>query len=99
VEAGSQLGPTLLVALLGLILGGLGLWLRVRAYLYMGTLTFALEVINLLWTFISNQAILLWALGIVVGLGLIWLAATFESRRSQASAWMDDWMTQLDQWE
>ena len=99
VEAGIYLGPALLVALLGLSLGGLGLWLRVRAYLYLGTLTFALEVINLLWTFISNQAILLWALGIVVGLGLIWLAATFESRRSQASTWMDDWMTQLDQWE
>jgi hypothetical protein len=99
LEAGTGFGPTLLVAALGLGMGGVGLWLRVRAYLYVGTLTFALEVINLLWTFISQQALLLWALGIVVGLGLIWLAATFEARRSQANALLEDWLGQLEDWQ
>lgn len=98
IQAGNQLGPALLVALLGLGLGALGLGLRVRAYLYAGTITFALEVMNLLWTFISNQALLLWGLGILVGLALIWLAATFESRRSQAIALMDEWLGQLERW-
>jgi hypothetical protein len=98
-QAGASLGLGLGVAVLGLVLVGLGLWLRVRAYLYGGTLTFGLEVLNLLWRFISAEALLLWALGIAVGLALIWLAATFEARRSQATEFVNQWLAALEQWE
>ncbi|NJN21334.1 MAG: hypothetical protein HC812_09270 [Leptolyngbya sp. RL_3_1] len=98
-QAGASLGLGLGVAVLGLILVGLGLWLRVRAYLYGGTITFGLEVLNLLWRFISAEALLLWALGIAVGLALIWLAATFEARRSQATEFVNNWLAALEEWE
>ncbi|MGD1932567.1 MAG: hypothetical protein ACFB12_27045 [Leptolyngbyaceae cyanobacterium] len=98
-QAGAALGPGLAVAVLGLVLVGLGLLLRVRAYLYSGTVTFGLAVLNLLWRFISAEAVLLWALGIAVGLALIWLAATFEARRSQATDFVNHWLATLAEWE
>jgi hypothetical protein len=82
---------------LGLIAAGLTL--RVRAYLYVGTLTFMAKVLLQLWAFISDYSLLLWALGILLGLGLIWIAATFEARRSQTIALLQYWITELDRWE
>ena len=82
---------------LGLI--GAGLMLRVRAFLYVGTATFILKVVRQLWFFINNESLLLWAMGIVLGLVFIWVAATFEARRSQAIALVQYWVTELDRWE
>ena len=82
---------------LGLI--GAGLTLRVRAFLYVGTATFILKVVRQLWFFINNESLLLWAMGIVLGLIFIWIAATFEARRSQAIALVQYWVTELDRWE
>ncbi|OUC12483.1 MAG: hypothetical protein B0A82_22305 [Alkalinema sp. CACIAM 70d] len=82
---------------LGLIFAGLGL--RVRAYLYVGTVMFMLKVLRQLWLFISDYSLLLWGLGILVGLLLIWIAATFEARRSQAIAFVQYWVNELDAWE
>lgn len=82
---------------LGLVLAGLGL--RVRALLYVGTLTFMLKVLHQLWLFINDNSLLLWALGIVLGLLLIWLAATFEARRGQAIAFVRHWVNELEAWE
>jgi hypothetical protein len=82
---------------IGLILAGIGL--RTRAYLYVGTLTFIIKVLRQLWLFIDNYSFLLWAVGIVVGLIFIWIAATFEARRSQANALMQTWIRELETWE
>jgi len=41
----------------------------------------------------------LWALLIVLGLALIWIAATFEARRSQVSALLQYWLSELNEWE
>lgn len=84
---------------LGIGLGVLGLTFRVRAFLYVGTLTFVLKVLRQLWLFISDYSLLLWGLGIILGLVLIWIAATFEARRSQAIALMQYWITELEAWE
>ncbi len=81
----------------GLILAGLTL--RVRAFLYLGTATFMLKVLRQLWLFINNYSLLLWALGIVVGLLFIWIAANFEARRSQAIALVQYWIQELETWE
>lgn len=81
----------------GLILAGLTL--RVRAFLYVGTATFIIKVLRQLWLFINNYSLLLWALGIVIGLIFIWIAATFESRRSQAIALVQYWIRELESWE
>lgn len=81
----------------GLILAGIVF--RTRAYLYVGTLTFITKVLRQLWLFIDNYSLLLWAIGIVVGLLFIWIAATFEARRSQAIALMQTWIRELETWE
>jgi hypothetical protein len=82
---------------IGLVLAGLGL--RVRALLYVGTLTFIGKVLHQLWLFINDNSLLLWALGIALGLLLIWLAATFEARRGQAIAFVRHWVSELEAWE
>jgi hypothetical protein len=82
---------------LGLVIAGL--MLRTRAFLYIGTLTFMLKVLRQLWVFIADYSIALWALGIALGLVLIWIAATFEARRSQAIALVQYWIAELEAWE
>ena len=42
---------------------------------------------------------LLWALGITLGFALIWIAATFESRRASTIALVQYWSAELDRWE
>ena len=82
---------------LGFILAGI--WLQVRAFLYIGTLSFVLQILRQLWRFIGDYSLLLWALGIAVGLLLIWIAATFEARRTQVTSLVNYWATELDTWE
>jgi hypothetical protein len=87
---------TILVAFLFCVLG---LVRRTRAYLYIGTMTFVLGVLRMLWLFVSDYSLLLWAVGIAIGLALIWIAATFEARRSQAIALVEYWLRELEAWE
>jgi hypothetical protein len=89
----------LFVILLGLGLVAIGLVLRTRAYLYVGTLLFLFQVLRQFIVFISNYSMLLWALGITLGLALIWIAATFESRRASTIALVQYWSAELDRWE
>ncbi|MFS8819530.1 hypothetical protein NW805_03525 [Synechococcus sp. W60.1] len=56
---------------LGLALGLLGLALRVRAYLFVGTLAFGLGILRQGWLLVTTDALLLWATGILLGLLLI----------------------------
>ncbi len=76
-----------------------GLILKVRAYLYVGTATFINQILRVLWLFISTNSLLLWAVGIVLGLIFIWVAATFESRRSQLGTQLSSWTSALENWD
>jgi hypothetical protein len=89
----------LLTIALSLVMIAAGLVLKTRAYLYVGTLVFLLKVLRQLWVFIGNYSLLLWALGITLGLLLIWIAATFEARRSRAIAFVQYWIGELEGWE
>ncbi|MBE9063087.1 hypothetical protein [cf. Phormidesmis sp. LEGE 11477] len=95
--------PILLFATVAVVLGILfifaGLILKVRAFLYVGTATFVLQILRVLWLFISENSLLLWAVGIVLGLVFIWIAATFESRRSQVSSRLSFWTAALETWQ
>ncbi len=90
-------GPVLIGLTLALVL--LGLAIQVRAFLYVGTATFVVEILRQVWRFVYNNPLLLWAIGIAVGITLIWVAATFEARRSQVGSLLDTWITKLDDWE
>jgi hypothetical protein len=76
-----------------------GLFLRIRAFLFVGTLLFLVQVFQQLWLFIADYSLMLWGLGIALGVALIWVAATFEARRSQAIDLMQYWAAELDRWE
>ena len=77
----------------------LGLTTQVRAYLYSGTLTFTLQILRTVTLFINTDSRLLWAIGIVLGITLIWVAATFEARRTQISELLSKWSDMLQNWE
>jgi hypothetical protein len=76
-----------------------GLMLQIRAFLYVGTAAFMLQILRQLWLLIGDYSLLLWAIGIVLGLLFIWIAATFESRRSQMTALLQYWTVQLEEWD
>lgn len=87
-----------LALLIGLGLIATGITLQVRAYLYVGTGLFMAQTLRILWQLVSTDALLLWAIGIVLGLLFIWVAATFESRRTQVSDLLSQWSAQLETW-
>ncbi|MGK7889588.1 MAG: hypothetical protein AB4042_09660, partial [Leptolyngbyaceae cyanobacterium] len=91
------IGIFTLVLSLGLLLAGIGL--RTRAYLYVGTGTLLFEVLRYTRRFIGQHPLQIWAVGIILGLGFIWVAATFEARRNQVNAMLSYWRTELDSWE
>ncbi|MDY6803317.1 MAG: DUF2157 domain-containing protein [Cyanobacteriota bacterium] len=76
-----------------------GLGLRVRAFLYVGTATFLLNAFVQLVILSSIYSFLKWAIGLVVGIILIWIAATFETRREQIAALLQNWIGELENWE
>ena len=98
----ADIGPAIFVVLSLLIsfgFIGLGLVTRVRAYLYTGTLTFALQILRTIMMFVGTDGRLLWAVGIMLGISLIWVAATFESRRAQISELLTHWSDRLASWD
>ncbi|MEN9214852.1 MAG: NINE protein [Gloeomargarita sp. DG_1_5_bins_55] len=85
---------------LGLGLAGLGLGLRVRAYLLVGTLIFAVQTLVQVWLFVTTSSIWLWALGLALGVVMLWVAATFETRRAQVMMLVQTFFqTGLADWE
>lgn len=78
---------------------GLGLITQVRAYLYTGTFTFVLQILRTVMIFVSTDGRLLWAIGIMLGISLIWIAATFEARRTQINQLLNRWSDMLRNWE
>ncbi|MFS8864358.1 TM2 domain-containing protein [Synechococcus sp. H55.9] len=99
IETHGQLGAGFWPVGLGLALGVLGLALRVRAYLWAGTLGFGLGVLRQGWLWVTTDPILLWGMGILLGVLLIWAAANFEQRREQVGSRLSAWLEQLQGWE
>lgn len=97
VETLGQLWGGFWPVLLGSLFMGSGLGWRVRAYLWMGSLSFGLGILRQAALLISRYPALLWGIGILVGLGLIWIAANVERRRPPA--WWGTWNQDLQSWE
>jgi len=94
----AMLAYAAIAVLIGVVFIFAGLILKVRAFLYVGTATFVVQVVRVLWLFINANSLLLWAVGIVLGLLFIWVAATFESRRSQVMSRLSAWTAALETW-
>jgi hypothetical protein len=76
-----------------------GLALRIRAPLYVGTVVFVLNALNQLVVLNAAFPFIKWVVGIVAGIALIWIAADVERRRDQwlqlTQLWGQD---NLDSW-
>jgi hypothetical protein len=85
------------LVLVGLSLAGvfLGMLLRVRAFLFVGTAFIGLGVFALVWQAAQGQSWLWYVSGIVLGLLLIVLFAVFEKRRADVLHLME----RLREWE
>jgi len=76
-----------------------GLALRVRAFLFMGTAVFLINVFYQLVVLIFDYPLIKWAIGLAFGIVFIWIAATFETRRDRISAFVQHWVVQFQLWD
>ena len=76
-----------------------GLALRVRAFLFVGTGIFLINVFYQLVVLIFDYPLIKWAIGLAFGILFIWIAATFETRRDRISAFVQHWVVQLQLWD
>ncbi|MEG4331602.1 hypothetical protein QUB40_06570 [Microcoleus sp. AT9_A2] len=76
-----------------------GLALRVRAFLFVGTAVFLINVFYQLVVLIFDYPLIKWAIGLAFGIVFIWIAATFETRRDRISAVVQHWVVQLQSWD
>jgi hypothetical protein len=76
-----------------------GLAFRVRAFLYVGTAAFLLNAVNQLIILSQEYAFVKWVIGLLVGSALIWVGATFETRREQILSLVQNWFVEFEEWE
>ncbi len=86
-------------AFLSMSLIFMGLSLQIRAFLFVGTITFLINAFYQLIILSLTYALLKWIIGLILGLMFIWIAASFENRRTQLSSLIRHWLTQLEEWD
>ena len=84
---------------LALVIGAMGLVWRVRAWLYVGTITFVLSNSYQLVVLITEQPVTKWAIGLLAGILIIAVAANFERRREQITQALQHWLDRLQEWQ
>ncbi len=89
----------LISGLASLLIGFAGLTFKIRAFFYMGTVTFLLNAIYQLIILNSLYPFLRWVIGLVAGIFLIWIAANFETRREQIVTVFQNWLGDLESWD
>jgi hypothetical protein len=82
------------VILAGLCVAGVlaGIWLRVKAFLFLGVSFLLLDIGTMIWHAAVNRAHtwVWWASGIVLGVAILALFALFEKRRNDVLRLLDD---------
>ncbi|MDJ0715576.1 MAG: hypothetical protein QNJ54_15325, partial [Prochloraceae cyanobacterium] len=76
-----------------------GLGLQIRAFLFVGTITFLLTIFYQLVVLITVYSFSKWIIGLVSGIILIGIAANFERRREQMIAMWQNWLLRLEEWQ
>jgi len=89
------LAPTVI----GLLLVFAGIALQVRAFLFVGTATLLLTGIKEVIAFSQAYSFAKWIIGLVVGIVLIAIAASFESRRERMISTFQNWSSRFREWE
>ncbi|MBC6418447.1 MAG: hypothetical protein GDA44_06445 [Prochloron sp. SP5CPC1] len=76
-----------------------GLIARVRAFLYVGTLILLVNIGNEFLLLSYQYPFSKWAMGLILGLLLIWIAASFETRQKQIITLLKNWITEFEHWQ
>ncbi|MEG4092331.1 hypothetical protein, partial [Microcoleus sp. Pol12B4] len=95
----TQQSHGLVAAAFSLVAIAEGLALRVRAFLFVGTGIFLINVFYQLVVLIFDYPLIKWAIGLAFGIAFIWIAATFETRRDRISALVQHGVVQLQSWD
>ena len=89
----------ILPSAIALILTLTGLGLRIRAFLFVGTITFMLTIFYQLVILISTYSFLKWIVSLVAGIIFIAVAANFERKRDRLTTQLKTYFTKLQQWQ
>jgi hypothetical protein len=94
---GNSLWLPIVLALLCVVGVLVGIWLRVRAFLFLGVAFLLVDVLAMIWHAAVDRSHtwLWWASGIVLGAAILALFALFEKRRNDVVRMLD----QLKQWD
>jgi hypothetical protein len=76
-----------------------GLGLRIRAFLFVGTITFIMTGFYQAFVLVFKYSFLKWVIGLVAGIILISIAANFERRRVQIVTVLQNWFDRLREWQ
>jgi hypothetical protein len=76
-----------------------GLALRIRAFLFVGTISFLMTAFYQLVVLVFSYSFLKWIIGLGTGIALISIAANFERRREQILNLLQGWFVQLREWQ
>jgi hypothetical protein len=85
--------------LISLVTIFLGLGLQIRAFLFMGTITFLLTGFYQLIVLSFERPLAKWIMGLVAGIIFIFIAANFERRREEIIRVLQNWLEKLSYWE
>ena len=77
----------------------LGLGLKIRAFLFSGTITLVLTVIYQLITLVIAYAFLKWVVGLLAGIFSILIAAGFEKKRDHIQHQLNNYNRKLHDWQ
>lgn len=89
----------LIPAIISLAFVFAGLGLRIRAFLFVGTITFIFTTFYQLVILVFEYSFLKWVIGLIAGIILISIAANFEKRREQIITLLQNWIGQLAEWD
>ncbi|MEL7408825.1 MAG: hypothetical protein AAFN00_18055, partial [Cyanobacteria bacterium J06558_2] len=77
----------------------LGLGLRIRAFLFTGTITLILTALHQLMILVLTYSFLKWVVGLLAGIGSIAIAAGFERYRKRVVKRLDNYRSNLQHWQ
>ena len=77
----------------------LGLGLRIRAYLFIGTITLILTAIHQLIILVLTYSFLKWVVGLLAGICSIAIAAGFEKQRTKTLNRLKNYNSKLQNWQ
>jgi hypothetical protein len=86
-------------SIISIVLVFAGLGLRIRAFLFVGTITLMLTIIYQLIILVFTYSFLKWIVGLIAGIVSIVIAANFESQRDRLNERWQNYINRLQEWQ